>query len=71
MPSTVVVPGGATTVTFTVTSYPVAAGTSAVIAATYATTKSATLTVKAAALSTLVLAPTRLVGGTASRRPSA
>ena len=66
VPSTVTVPSGATAVTFLVASVPVAAGTSSVISATYGATKTATLTVKVAALSSLSLAPASVLGGATS-----
>lgn len=64
VPATAVVPAGATSVTFAVTSKPVTAATPVTISGSYAgVTKTAVLTVSpAAALSTLTVAPATVIG---------
>jgi hypothetical protein len=61
--ASVTVPAGSTSTTFTVTTLGVAANTSSVITATYGVAKAATLTVNAAALSSVTRTPTSVVGG--------
>jgi hypothetical protein len=67
LPPSVTVPAGSTTQTFTVTSYPVGASSSATITASYSGwTKTATLTVTAPVLSSLALSPTSVPSGSTS-----
>jgi hypothetical protein len=63
VPAGVTVAAGATTATFAVTTSGVATNTSVTITGTYGVSKSATLTVNAAILSTLTITPTSVVGG--------
>jgi hypothetical protein len=64
VPSTWIVPGGATSVTFTITTSPVAADTAVTITATLgAVSKTALLTVKAPAPMTLQVVPSSVFGG--------
>ena len=68
VPSSVVVPGGSKTVTFPITTVPVASNTTATIAAKYlGTIKSAALTVAAPTVNTLTLSPSSLTGGATSK----
>jgi len=62
-PSAVTIAAGSTSATFTVTTYPVTANTSAIITGTFGTAKSATLTVNAPTLSSVVLSPTSVTAG--------
>ncbi len=64
VPATVGVPEGATSATFTAVTTPVSAQTAVSISASRGNTRSATLTVKPPALSTLKLAQASVVGGT-------
>jgi predicted acyltransferase len=66
VPTTVVVPAGATSATFTVTTVGVPTQTVATISATLGITLTAQLTINPPALTTLVLAPTSVVGGSPS-----
>ena len=66
VPASVTVAAGATSVTFSVTTSAVANNSSVVISGTYGVTKSATLNVNAAVLSSLSLNPATLVGGNTS-----
>ena len=61
--ASVTVPAGSTSTTFTVTTLGVAANTSSVITATYGVAKTATVTLNAAALSSVTRAPASVVGG--------
>ena len=63
VPTSVTVSAGATTATFSVTTTPVTVNASAVISGTYGVTRSATLTVNVATLSSLTRNPTSIVGG--------
>ena len=69
VPSSVTVPAGSTSASFSVTTSTVVASTSATISATYGATASASLTVlpAATALSSVSLNPTTVVGGTSSQ----
>jgi hypothetical protein len=67
VPASVTVPAGATTATFTITTTPVTANTSVTISAAFnGTTRTATLTVRAATPSLLSLSPTSVTGGNSS-----
>jgi hypothetical protein len=67
VPANVTVAAGATTATFTISTTPVAANTTASISATYnSVTKSANLTVRAVTPSSLALSPTNPIGGVTS-----
>ncbi len=66
VPGSVTVAAGATSATFTITTSGVASNASVTISGTYGVTKTATLTVTAAALSTVTLSPTSVIGGTSS-----
>jgi len=64
---TVTIPAGSTSATFTITTTPVAASTSAVISGTYGTTtRNATLNVNPASLISLTLNPNTVTGGTST-----
>jgi Domain of unknown function (DUF4082)/Bacterial Ig-like domain len=65
-PSSVTVAAGATSATFTITTSPVASNASATITAVYGVTRTATLAVTAATLSSVTLNPTSVIGGTSS-----
>ncbi len=68
VPESVTVPAGSTSTTFTITTYPVASSTSVTISAVYGgVTRTASLTVKPPALSTLTLSPTSVTGGSSSQ----
>ena len=65
VPASVTVPEGATSATFPIETTPVTSNTNASISATFnGTTRSATLSVRLLAPSTLTLAPTTVTGGT-------
>jgi LmbE family N-acetylglucosaminyl deacetylase len=67
VPATVTVPGGTSSATFPITTYPVTAKKTVTISAVLAgVTKTATLTVNTLTVSTIKLAPTSLIGGLAS-----
>ena len=66
VPSTVIVPTGALTATFPITTSGVGARTSIVISGTFYTTASATLNVNPAVLSQLAVSPSTVLGGTPS-----
>ena len=66
VPASVTVAAGATTATFTITTSPVASNASVTISGTYGATKSTTLTVTAATLTSLTRSPTSAIGGTSS-----
>jgi hypothetical protein len=64
VPASVAIPGGASSATFTITTQPVASNTPVQISATFRlTTRTATLTVDAPALSGLTLTPASFTGG--------
>ena len=67
VPATVTVAGGATSATFTITTSGVAASSSSTISATYAgITRTTTITATVASLSSLVLSPSSVTGGSPS-----
>jgi Bacterial Ig domain/3-keto-disaccharide hydrolase len=66
VPSSVTVLGNATTTTFTITTKPAASNTSVTISALYGSTRTASLTVTAATLSSVSLNPSTVKGGTLS-----
>lgn len=63
VPATVTVPAGATSVTFTVTTYPVTSTIPVAISMTRGVTKSVTLKVQPVALSSFTLTPSTVAGG--------
>ena len=65
-PASVTIAPNATTATFTITTVPVASDTSVTITGIYGNTRTATLTVRAAALNSVSLSPNSVIGGTAS-----
>jgi len=62
VPTSVTVPAGQTSISFTATTSPVAKDTNAIVTAVYGTTKTAPLTVKAPILVGLILNPSTVVG---------
>ena len=66
VPASVTVAASATTATFTVATSPVAANTSVTISGTYGITRTTTLTVTAATLSSISGSPSSVVGGNSS-----
>jgi trimeric autotransporter adhesin len=66
VPASVSVGAGATTATFGITTTPVASNASVTISGTYGTTRTATLTVTAATLTSVTLNPTSVIGATSS-----
>ncbi len=66
VPASVTVAANATTATFTVTSSPVASNTSSTISGTYISTRTATLTVNAATLNSVIVSPASVLGGISS-----
>ncbi len=68
VPSTVTVPGGSTSASFTIATGSVAASTSVTIAAAFASgTRSAPLTVSPPSISSLTLSPTNVLGGVSAQ----
>ncbi len=65
-PASVTVAANATTATFTVTTNPVSSTTTATITGTRGTSRTANLTVTAAALTSVAVSPTSVIGGTPS-----
>jgi uncharacterized protein DUF4082/Big-like domain-containing protein len=63
VPASVTVAAGATSTTFTITTSPVTANASVTISGTYGVTRTTTLTVTAATLSSITRSPTSVVGG--------
>lgn len=63
VPASVTIVAGAKSATFTITTTPVTANTSVTISGTYGVTRTTTLTVTAATLSSLTRSPTSVVGG--------
>ena len=63
VPASVTIAAGSTSTTFTITTTPVAANTSVTISGTYGVTRTTTLTVNAATLSSITRSPTSVVGG--------
>lgn len=63
VPASVSIASGATTATFTIKTSPVATNTSVVISGSYGVTRTTTLTVNAASLSSINLSPSSVVGG--------
>ena len=66
VPASVTVAANATTATFTVTTSPVASNASLTISGTYGGTQNASFTVTAAALNSVGLSPTSVLGGSSS-----
>jgi len=66
VPPSVTIAGGARSATFTITTIPVSANTSAVISGVYGLTRTTTLTVNAPTLSSLTRSPSAVVGGSNS-----
>src|SRR6202162_3128744 len=67
VPSSVTVPAGTTSTTFSITTHPVGSSTSVTITASYLTgTKTATLTVTPAVLTSVSVSPASVSGGTSS-----
>lgn len=66
VPTSVTVPAGNSSVTFTVTTFGVSANTTAVITATYGGSATASLTVNAAVVSSVTLSPASVTGGSNS-----
>jgi len=62
----VTVAAGATTATFSITTLGVSAATAVTITGTYNGTRTATLTVNSAALTSVVMSPTAVTGGNSS-----
>jgi Bacterial Ig domain len=65
-PTSVTVPAGSTSATFTVTTTPVSSVTTATIAGVYGTTRTGTLTISPPALSSIMLNPSSVTGGASS-----
>ena len=66
VPASVTVAANATTATFTVTTSPVASNTSLTISGIYGSTKNASFTVNAPTLSSVIVSPTSVIGGTSA-----
>ena len=66
VPCSVTVPAGSTSTTFRVTTYAVATNTSTIITGTLGTSRTASLTVNTARLSSICRSPTAVVGGASS-----
>jgi hypothetical protein len=66
VPASVTIPAGSTSATFTITTSGVASSTSVTISGTYGVTRTTTLTVSVASLTSLVLNPTTVTGGSSS-----